>query len=81
MRKYRIKQISENLFIPQVKKGFFGCWCSIDENYNSGHYLYEEIYCACISDTEAADIIYNHDYKSKKTKKYPIYHKFPIFIK
>lgn len=85
MRKYRIKQIGENKFIPQVRKHFCGSWYGIDKNYNCKYYLYEWTnneyqikYCLTESYNEAVDVIYNHNYKSNKKTEYPKFHKVNI---
>ena len=79
MTKYRIKQISEKLFIPQVKDSFFSSWLSIDDDLQTWNgTFYSERYCVCCSLEEAKEIIekYKNIIENKLTKpKYPIYHK------
>jgi len=79
MTKYSIKQISEKLFIPQVKDSFFlSSWLSIDDHLRTWHgTFYSEKYCICCSSKEAEEIIekYKNITENKLTKtKYPIYH-------
>ncbi len=77
MRSYRIKQIANDRFIPQVKLGFFGMWNSIDGTNNEIWYSdeYVERYCY-VTSLEIAHRVINQ-YKSfvKNKLKYPIIHK------
>ena len=75
MKKYRIKQISENLFIPQVSKGIFDSLfgifdgIAIEDNTTTWHIKeYQDIYCITDSLEKAKEVI-------EKYKRYPKYHK------
>ena len=77
MRTYRIKQIAENKFIPQVKLGLLGMWNSIDGTSNEIWYSdeYVEKYCYVTSLETAHDVIAQYkSYIGNKTK-FPIIHK------
>jgi hypothetical protein len=84
MKKYRIKQIAEDIYIPQVKNSFFGFWYGIDQNKKL--YLvfkewlkeeYQNEYCICKSLSQALEVIHHHKiiFKTIDKTKYPIYHK------
>lgn len=77
MRTYRIKQIANDRFIPQVKLGLFGMWNSIDGTNNEIWYSdeYVERYCY-VTSLEMAHRVINQ-YKSfvENKLKYPIIHK------
>lgn len=84
--KYRIKQIEENKFLPQVKTWFLGSWKSIDKE---DFYLWtakrHRKFCICSTLREAKDVIndykwyleYRKDTIAATAKKmfYPKYHK------
>lgn len=76
---YRVKQISKDQFIPQVKKHWFGKWIEIKEqsvfNYstNTGKYLY-------IVDSygKAMEILEKYKNNCKEIKNYPKYWKIKL---
>jgi hypothetical protein len=79
MRFYRIKQISENEFIPQTKV-LFDSWHGIETPHSYAWFSpkYQEKYCKRKTFEEAKQVI--DDFKKhKKLKnlksKYPKYHK------
>lgn len=76
MQFYRVKQISENQYIPQVKFWFLGYWygiCSSFWTYFSK--VYQEECCAKETLDDAVKVIdgYKNIYFTKK--QYPKYHK------
>lgn len=75
--KYRIKQISENEFIAQVKNGFLGDWFGIyyDKVYCTTfyHYSYQKEFCIVETKERAIEIINLYKVQLEKQKKYPIY--------
>lgn len=77
MRVYRIKQIDENRFIPQVAEGLidiiFFLYTGIDPNDKSKWYsgFYQKEKCVVYTLDRAKEIISEH----KLLPKYPIYHK------
>lgn len=84
--KYRIKQIAENKFIPQVKTWLFGDWYAIDSqnkglniDFYANHlwFLKEFVYMYCICTTleEAKQVITDYKANQKTKIKYPKYHK------
>ena len=83
MKQYRIKQIGEDVFIPQVRYFIFGKWKSIDIGKVGPEYLYEwsipegTKWCICSTLIQANMVIIDHKNKSKLPK-YPKYHK-PFF--
>lgn len=76
MRFYRIKQISENEFIPQTRT-LFDDWCGIEtpQSYAWFSPKYQEKYCKRKTFEEAKQVI--DDFKKLKNikSKYPKYHK------
>jgi hypothetical protein len=65
---YRVKQISENRFIPQVKTSFFSNWKSISRyNPKTTVLIFESILCWCDTLEQAKEVI-------KKNKEYPKYY-------
>jgi hypothetical protein len=82
MKKYRIKQISENLFIPQVSKGIFDSLfgifdgIAIEDNTTTWYIKeYQDIYCATDSLEKAKEVIEKYKNKINSEKRYPKYHK------
>jgi hypothetical protein len=79
MKKYRIKQIAEDIFIPQVKNSFFGHWYGIDKNIDHLWFRedFQNEYCICKIILEAELVIKDHKISCKKIDKtkFPIYHK------
>lgn len=84
MKIFRVKQISENQFIPQITYGvfdwLFGAWEGIEVDENGIWHIwlnkeYQDIFCVTDSLDKAKSII--KDYKQKEIidKKYPKYHK------
>lgn len=77
--KYRIKQLSKNEFVPQVKENIFTKWGSIKYYKSTVEpfyiYHYNEEYCAR-NTYEAAEIVIKlHKEWCKEREGYPIYHK------
>ena len=77
MRTYRIKQIAENKFIPQVKLGIFGVWNSIDVSNNEIWYAkeYVERYYYVSTLEMAHNVIAQYKNFVENKIKYPIIHK------
>ena len=84
MKFYRIKQIGENKFIPQVKPHFFDCWYGIDsihKDLNIGFYAnylwsekdYCDMYCICETLEQAKQVIFDYKANQKNKRKYPKY--------
>jgi len=77
MRFYRIKQIAEDCYIPQVKKGLLGSWDGIDGELFEAWYSIEfQIRWCSVKTLDAARHRIN-DYKIKTNnkRKYPKYYK------
>lgn len=75
--KYRIKQIDEKKFIPQVKTFFLGSWRSIDK-YDLHLWVSEiagSINFICETLDQAKQVIDNYKANQKNKRKYPKYHK------
>lgn len=77
MRTYRIKQIANDRFIPQVKLGLFGMWNSIDATNNEIWYSedYVEKYCYVTTLEMAHNVIAQYKNYVENKLKYPIIHK------
>ena len=83
MKKYRIKQISENQFIPQVCEDIidwlFGTWNGVDVSEDVGCTWYSEEqqnkYCITDSLEKAKEVIKNYKNRFNSEKGYPKYHK------
>jgi len=75
--KFRVKQIDENSFIPQVRKNLFGSWYGIDSSYNDTWYSkeFQTKYCAKPTLSDALSEIDIWKTKIHKKGNYPIYHK------
>ena len=77
MRFYRIKQIAEDCYIPQVKKGLLGTWDGIDgllfESWYSDEYQIR--HCSVKTLDEARQRINDYKVKIKNKRKYPKYYK------
>jgi hypothetical protein len=79
MKFYRVKQISENEFIPQVKFWFLGYWYGIDKDNDDEvfgrWYLleFQKRWCAKATLEEAKERI--DRYRKNNKVKYPKYHK------
>ena len=73
MKKYRIKQIAEDIFIPQVKNSFFGHWYGISRNTNHIYLWFKEEFqnehCKCKSLSEALEVINDHKISFKTIDK------------
>ena len=74
---FRIKQLDENVFIPQVKKRFFSKWKGIQKNnYKTWHSNdFQRKYCAQDTYPEALSQIQIWKHKDIKEKIYPKYFK------
>lgn len=78
MARYRIKQIGESSFIPQVKYSLFTPWRSL--SYNEGFYTwfgddYAYKYCILLTYEEALSTIQYYKQYLNNKKKYPKYYK------
>lgn len=77
MRFYRIKQVEENWYIPQVKSGLLGTWDGIDgllfESWYSDEYQIR--HCSVKTLDEARKRIAEHKDKINNKKKFPKYFK------
>jgi hypothetical protein len=74
--KFRIKQIDDNLFIPQVKHNYFSSWYGICDNSNIWISEMNQI-DNCVFDKyeKANNIICIYKIKRYNKKIYPKYHK------
>ena len=77
MRFYRIKQIAEDCYIPQVKKGLLGSWDGIGEELLDAWYSYafQIRHCSVKTLDEARQRINDYKVKIKNKRKYPKYYK------
>ena len=77
MKFYRIKQVTEDRFLPQVKKGLVGSWNGIDAVLNEIWYSteYQHRYCCVKTLEEARQRVLDYKLKIANKKKFPIYHK------
>lgn len=73
--KFRIKQIDENIYIPQIKQDFFSSWYGIDNNWNELWYdkSFQTKYCGQKTYQEALNEIEVWKTKNHKKKNYPKY--------
>lgn len=75
--KYRVKQIADDKFLPQVKKNFFSRWRTIDvdDYYLWNLEVFAEKYSCCKTLESALNVIqgFKEHIKPKKRKKL-IYH-------
>jgi DNA polymerase II small subunit/DNA polymerase delta subunit B len=76
MRFYRIKQISENEFIPQTKK-WFDFWEGIatKDFYLWFSVRYQELYCIVSTKEKAKQVIEEYKKQRKVKDEYPKYYK------
>lgn len=77
MRFYRIKQIAEDCYIPQVKKGILGSWDGIDGELFEAWYSaeYQIRHCSVKTIEAARKRIAEHKKKLRDKKKFPKYFK------
>jgi hypothetical protein len=82
MKKYRIKQINNYLFIPQVSKGIFdslfGIFSGIEIADNTTTWYikeYQDRYCVTDSLEKAKEVIEKYKNRYNSEKGYPKYHK------
>jgi len=75
--KFRVKQIDENSFIPQVRKNLFGSWYGIDNDFNDTWYAeyYQNKYCSKQTIYDALLEIDIWKTRIHKKNNFPIYHK------
>ena len=75
--KFRVKQIDENTFIPQVRNNLFGSWYGIDNKWGTTWFnkVYQTKYCAKPTLDDALLEIDIYKTKIHKKDNYPIYHK------
>lgn len=75
--KFRIKQIDENKFIPQVKKALFDSWDGIDNKFNDTWMgkEYQTKYCAKPTLLEALQEVEIYKTRIHKKNGYPKYYK------
>lgn len=74
--KFRIKQIDENKFIPQVKNNFFSSWYGICDNLNTWISVIVQLeYCVFDKYEKANHIIGIYKIKRHNKKIYPKYYK------
>ena len=73
--KFRIKQIDENIYIPQLKKNLFSSWCGIDNNWNEIWWdaFFQTKYCSQKTYQDALNEIEIWKTKNHKKKNYPKY--------
>jgi hypothetical protein len=75
--RYRVVEIQENVFIPQVKKSIFSSWNGIQKNgcdvWFGKHYQLR--YCSTSTLEEAKQIAQTHKERKDKNKQYPKYFK------
>lgn len=71
---YRIKQLADNIFIPQCREWFIFQWGAID---NIDKYVWNttEKYSQNETFEEALKVIENHKKYLKRKNQYPKYHK------
>jgi hypothetical protein len=76
MRFYRIKQISENEFIPQTRT-LFDFWLGIDirDVYLWFNDTYQELYCIVSTKEKAKQVIEEYKKQRKVKDEYPKYYK------
>lgn len=81
MKLYRVKQIDENKFIPQVCSGiidylFNNCWKGVSENQILWyHNIDQEKFCLVDTLDKAKCIIEEHKQNDIINNRYPKYHK------
>ena len=77
MRFYRIKQVDENWYIPQVKSGLLGTWDGIDALLFESWYSeeYQIRHCSAKTLEEARQRIAEYKEETKNKKKFPKYFK------
>jgi hypothetical protein len=75
--KFRVKQICENKYIPQVRNNLFGSWYGIDNIWNDTWYdkTLQTKYCSKPTLSDALLEIDIWKTKIHKKRNYPIYHK------
>lgn len=75
--KYRVVEIQQGLFIPQVRKNIFSSWYGIQKNgadtWYDGHYQLR--YCSTSTLEEAKQIVEKHKEIINKKNQYPKYFK------
>ena len=73
--KFRIKQIDENIYIPQVKKYFFDNWNGIDNRWDEvwSNEFFQTKYCKQNTYQDALNEIEIWKTKNHKKKNYPKY--------
>jgi hypothetical protein len=74
--KFRVKQIDENKYIPQIKIGFFNNWLGIDNIWKETWIdeLLQTKYCAKPSLDDALLEIDIWKTRIHKKNKFPVYH-------
>ena len=74
--KFRIKQIDDNVFIPQVKKGWFNSWNGIDNKWNETWMGngFQTRYCAKPTLLEAQQEVEIYKTRIHKKNSYPKYY-------
>jgi hypothetical protein len=84
MKMFRVKQISENQFIPQIANGIINCllgfWDGIDVDKNDVWHIWlskehQDIFCVTDSLDKAKEVIKDYKQKEMIDKRYPKYHK------
>ena len=75
--KFRIKQIDDNVFIPQVKKALFDSWDGIDNKLNQTWMgkEYQTKYCVKPTLLEALQEVEIYKTRIHKKNGYPKYYK------
>lgn len=72
--KYRVKQIAENIFIPQCRESWFDTWESID-NIDNYVWNFTEKYSHNETLEKALSVIVRHKKYLESKIKYPKYYK------
>lgn len=77
MKFYRVKQIGECSYIPQVKDGIFSLWKGIDTNFYRcySNESYQKLFCSALTLEEAKEIITKYKSLITKKVKYPKYYR------
>jgi hypothetical protein len=73
--RFRIKQIKNNIFIPQCKANFFSSWYSIDRTSDIYTWIGENSFSHHSSMEDANNSIKRYKDNLKSKNRYPIYHK------
>jgi hypothetical protein len=76
MKFYRVKQVSENQFIPQVKSFIIDNWKGIDDDMITWYSKdFQKEWCAKNTLDEAKEVIIGYKNRNLEKKQYPKYYK------